>query len=55
MCFTAQQHARAFVRAHDLPPAAHTDACDRGPEGGPGGGDPVPAEGDGERDGKKDL
>lgn len=37
------------------PPAVQTDVSDRGSEGGPGGRDPVPAEGDGERDGEKDL
>lgn len=35
--------------------AVQTDVSDRGSEGGPGGRDPVPAEGDGERDGEKDL
>lgn len=44
-----------FVQHNDLPPAVQTDASDRGSKGGPGGRDPVPAEGDGERDRKKDL
>lgn len=56
-CLTGilQQSLRVHLCTHDPPPAVHTDDCDRGSEGGPGGRDPVPAEGDGEGDGETDL
>lgn len=54
-CFTviSQQSLCVHLCTHD--PAVQTDVSDRGSEGGPGRRDPVPAEGDGERDGEKDL
>lgn len=56
-CFTGirQQSLCVHLCTRDTTPAVLTDVSDRGSEGGPGGRDPVPAEGDGERDGEKDL
>lgn len=55
-CFTViSQQSLCVHLSHDPPPAVQTDVSDRGSEGGPSGRDPVPAEGDGERDGEKDL
>lgn len=56
-CFAGipKQGLSVHLCTHDATPAVPTDVSDRGSEGGPGGGDPVPAEGDGEGDGEKDL